>query len=105
MSIDVINAWIHAHPLALAGLALASAHRRLIFRCAILALLKNAVVRRIALGNASEILADVDDFRAELKADLDEAAAANAAKKVALGPAAPGMPVTVPPPAVTPPQP
>ena len=39
------------------------------------------------LGNADEVLASVDAFRAELKADLDEAKAADAAKAAATVPA------------------
>lgn len=75
-----VDALIHAHPYVLAALAAASAHRRLLFRWAILAVLKNAAARRIILGHADEVLADVDDFRTELKQDLDEAAAADAKK-------------------------
>ena len=75
-----VDAWMHAHPYAMTALALATAHRRLVFRWVILGMLKNATIRRILLGHADDVLADVDDFRAELKDDLAEAAAADAAK-------------------------
>jgi hypothetical protein len=83
---DYINAadvWVHAHPYVLAAFALASAHRRLVFRYLIMSVLKTATGRRILLGNADEVLADFDDFRAELKQDLDEAKASDAAKALA----------------------
>lgn len=74
------DAWIHAHPYALAALAAASAHRRLVFRAVIMGILKTAIGRRILLGKSDEVLADFDDFRAELVQDIAEAKAAEAAK-------------------------
>lgn len=72
------DAWVHAHPYALAALAAASAHRKTIFKLVVL----NAVKRwPWLLGKGPEVLADVDEFRSDLKEALDEAAAAKAAKK------------------------
>lgn len=82
--IAAADAWVRAHPYVFAACAAASAHRRLIFRCIILGVLKTAVGRRVLLGNADEVLADFDDFRAELAQDIAEAKAADAAAKTKL---------------------
>lgn len=79
------DAYVHAHPYALATLAAASAHRRLIFRALILAVLKTKVGRYLLLGHADEVLADFDDFRAELVQDIAEAKAAEAAPVAPVG--------------------
>ena len=80
------DAWIHAHPYALSALALASAHRKAIFKYVVLAAVKKWPW---LLGKESEILADIDEFRSDLKDSMDAAAAAQAAKKAAaVGPIA-----------------
>lgn len=81
------DSWVRANPYAMLAIGLATAHRRAIFHWAILAVLKVAPVRRVLLGRPDEVLAVVDDFRAELKTDLDEAAA-----KADLGKAAKAQP-------------
>ena len=70
------DAWIHAHPYALATLAAATAHRKAIFKYVVLAAIKKWPW---LLGKESEILADIDEFRADLKDSMDAAAAAKAA--------------------------
>lgn len=77
--IAAADAWIHAHPYVMTALAAASAHRRLVFRWAIMAVLKTSIGRRILLGHADEVLADFDDFRSELVQDIAEQKAADAA--------------------------
>ena len=93
------DAWAHAHPYVLTALAAASAHRRLVFRVIILSVLKTAIGRRILLGDADEVLADFDDFRAELAQDISEAKAADAAKAAALASVASTQKVLAPTPA------
>ncbi len=69
------NAWFHAHPYALATLAAASAHRKPLFKFLVLGAVKRWPW---LLGKQAEILADVDEFRADLKEAMDEAAAEKA---------------------------
>lgn len=71
------DSWAHAHPYFLTALAAASAHRKTIFKFAVLGAVKKWPW---LLGKEPEILADIDEFRAELKADMDEAAASKAAQ-------------------------
>ena len=87
-----VDAWIHANPYALAAVALATAHRKAIFKYVVL----NAVKKwPWLLGKQSEILADIDEFRADLKDAMDAAAAAKAAADAAKAAAAPA-PVPLP---------
>jgi hypothetical protein len=74
--IAAADAWVHAHPYALSALAAASAHRKAIFRLVVLGAVKRWPW---LLGKGPEVLADIDEFRADLKESLDEAAAAKAA--------------------------
>ena len=69
------DAWIHAHPYALAAFAAATAHRKAIFKYGVLALIKRFPW---LLGKESEILADIDEFRSDLKDSMDAAAAEKA---------------------------
>ena len=80
MDLNATVAWIKSNPIAMLLIGVATAHRRLVFRYAILGVLKTALGRRVLLGNADEVLADFDDFRAELVEDLAEAKAADAKK-------------------------
>ena len=75
------------NPLIVMAASLAVQNRLLLLHWAVLGILKVSWLRRIMLGNADEVLASVDAFRAELKADLDEAKAADAAKAAATVPA------------------
>jgi hypothetical protein len=83
MDLNATVAWIKGNPYATFLIGLATAHRRLIFRYGILAVLKTSVGRRVALGDADDVLADIDDFRAELVQDIAEAKEADAAKAAA----------------------
>lgn len=77
--IAAADAWFHAHPYALAAAAAASAHRRLLFRYALLGALKTKLGRRILLGDEDEILQDLDDARQIIKEVVDKAKAEEAA--------------------------
>jgi hypothetical protein len=94
-----VDAWAHAHPYILTALAAASAHRKAIFTHVVLAAVKRWPW---LLGKESEILADVDEFRADLKESLDEAAAAKAAADQAASGAAKGLQDAYPAPAAPP---
>lgn len=88
------DAWIHANPYALAALALASAHRKAIFKHVVLAAVKKWPW---LLGKRSEILSDIDEFRADLVEAMDAAAAEAAAKAAAASkPVAPVVPPGIP---------
>jgi hypothetical protein len=69
------DAWAHAHPYVLTALAAASAHRKELFRIVVLGAVKRWPW---LLGKEAEVLADIDEFRTELKKDMDEAAAKKA---------------------------
>lgn len=83
MDLNALAAAVHNSPTAMLLLGFAAAHRRRLFRWGILGVLKVPLLRRVILGHPDEVLADVDDFRAELKEDMEEAAKEDAAAAAA----------------------
>lgn len=79
--VHAVDAWAHAHPYVLTAGAAATAHRKAIFRYVVLGAVKRWPW---LLGKEDEVLADLDEFRAEFKTDMDEAKVAEAAKKAAV---------------------
>ena len=67
------------NPLVVLAASLALQNRLLLLHYAVIGILKVPLLRRVALGNPTEVLASIDAFRKEVKEDLDEAAAAEAA--------------------------
>lgn len=88
-------AWAKQNPVVMFSLGLAAQNRLLILHYAVLGILKVPLLRRIALGNPTEVLASIDAFRKEVSDDLAEAAKADAAP--ASSPVAPQPQPSAPP--------